>query len=88
MDPSVITDTGGMDSSTNSRDIAEVICSFPLSGQYGVGSRVLFYLLVFLCVFAQKNAFLRGASLAAALLFPALAAIHAIVLAVLSVNGG
>lgn len=55
-----------------------VICSFPLSGQYGPGARMLYYVLVVICIFATHVEWMRGASLAAALLFPAVAAIHAL----------
>ncbi|KAL2169366.1 hypothetical protein VTG60DRAFT_6140 [Thermothelomyces hinnuleus] len=59
----------------------QVVCSWPLSGQYGGGSRILYYVLVAACVLARKTEWLRNACLAAALIFPATAAIHAIVLA-------
>lgn len=39
------------------------------------------------CIFARKVSWLRDACLAAALLFPAVAAIHGIVLAAVHVNG-
>ncbi|EFX06539.1 hypothetical protein CMQ_6860 [Grosmannia clavigera kw1407] len=61
----------------------QVICSWPVSGQYGVGSRILYYVLVAACVLARKEIWIRNACLAAALLFPAVAAIHGIVLAAL-----
>ncbi|KAK4156592.1 hypothetical protein C8A00DRAFT_40977 [Chaetomidium leptoderma] len=64
----------------------QVICSFPVSGQYGPGSRILYYVLVAACVLARKTEWLRNACLAAALIFPAIAAIHAIVLAALHVD--
>ncbi|TVY82447.1 hypothetical protein LSUE1_G004250 [Lachnellula suecica] len=59
----------------------QVICAWPVSGQYGPGSRVLYYVLIAACIFARKAEWLRNACLAAALLFPAVAAIHGIVLA-------
>ncbi|KAK2762877.1 hypothetical protein FQN54_001052 [Arachnomyces sp. PD_36] len=46
-----------------------------------------YYVLVAACVFARKADWLRNACLAAVLLFPAVAAIHGIVLAALHVNG-
>lgn len=46
-----------------------------------------YYVLVAACVFARKEEWLRNACLAAALLFPAVAAIHGIVLAALHRNG-
>lgn len=88
----------------------QVVCSWPVSGQYGVGSRILlvslgwssqygravtsgltrhcrYYVLVAACVLARKSEWLRNACLAAALILPAIAAIHAIVLAALHVDG-
>ncbi|KAK3116999.1 hypothetical protein LTR53_002081 [Teratosphaeriaceae sp. CCFEE 6253] len=65
----------------------QVVCAWPVSGQYGPGSRVLYYVLVAACIFARKEQWLRGACLAAALLFPAVAAIHGIVLAAVHVKG-
>ncbi|KAH7026597.1 uncharacterized protein B0I36DRAFT_330982 [Microdochium trichocladiopsis] len=64
-----------------------VICAWPLSGQYGVGSRILYYILVAACVLARKSEWLRNACLAAALIFPAVAALHGITLAALHVDG-
>ncbi|KAF1914295.1 hypothetical protein BDU57DRAFT_557965 [Ampelomyces quisqualis] len=64
-----------------------VVCAFPVSGQYGAGSRILYYVLVITCIFARKAEWLRGACLAAALVFPAVASIHGIVLASTHVNG-
>ena len=90
-------------------DALQVVCAWPVSGQYGPGSRVLsvasllrmpqepplthrsglrrYYVLVAACIFARKEQWLRGACLAAALLFPAVAAIHGIVLAAVHVKG-
>ncbi|KAL5344033.1 hypothetical protein BJX70DRAFT_393452 [Aspergillus crustosus] len=65
----------------------EVVCAWPVSGQYGPGTRVLYYVLVAACVFARKEEWLRNACLAGALLFPAIAALHGIVLASVHVDG-
>lgn len=65
----------------------QVVCAWPVSGQYGPGSRFLYYILIAACVFARKAEWLRNACLAAALLFPAVAALHGIVLASLHVDG-
>jgi hypothetical protein len=46
-----------------------------------------FYILVAGCVVAQKTKFLRNVCLAAALIFPAISAIHAIALAAFHVDG-
>ncbi|KAJ5098296.1 hypothetical protein N7532_005297 [Penicillium argentinense] len=64
-----------------------VICAWPVSGQYGPGTRVLYYVLVAACVFARKAEWIRNAGLAAVLLFPAVAALHGIVLAALHREG-
>ncbi|KAK3313177.1 hypothetical protein B0H66DRAFT_578322 [Apodospora peruviana] len=68
-------------------DAIQVICAWPLSGQYGLGSRILYYALVTTCVFARKADWLRNACLAAALIIPAVAALHGITLAALHVEG-
>jgi hypothetical protein len=65
----------------------KVVCAFPVSGQYGAGSRILYYVLVITCIFARKAEWLKTACLAAALIFPAVAAIHSLVLAAAHVNG-
>ncbi|KAJ5502147.1 hypothetical protein N7463_005021 [Penicillium fimorum] len=65
----------------------EVVCAWPVSGQYGPGTRILYYVLVMACVFARKVEWIRNACLAAVLLFPAIAALHGIVLATLHVDG-
>ncbi|KAJ6144736.1 hypothetical protein N7470_008631 [Penicillium chermesinum] len=83
----------------------EVVCAWPVSGQYGPGTRYLYhppfrvlskiaspdpgryYVLIAACVFARKAEFIRNACLAAVLLFPAVAALHGIVLASLHVDG-
>ncbi|OJD27730.1 hypothetical protein ACJ73_00877 [Blastomyces percursus] len=69
------------------KDALQVICAWPVSGQYGPGTRVLYYVLVAACVFARKTDWLRNACLAAVLLFPAVAALHGIVIAALNLHG-
>ncbi|KAI1356032.1 hypothetical protein F5Y01DRAFT_310219 [Xylaria sp. FL0043] len=66
--------------------VIQVICAWPVSGQYGFGTRILYYILVATCVLARKTDWLRNACLAAALLLPAVAAIHAVVLAAVHVE--
>lgn len=46
-----------------------------------------YYILIAACVVARKVEWIRNACLAAVLLFPAVAALHAIALAVLHVEG-
>ncbi|KAK8032727.1 hypothetical protein PG990_002461 [Apiospora arundinis] len=65
----------------------QVICAWPVSGQYGPGSRILYYALVAACILARKTEWLRNACLAAGLLFPAIAAFHGIVLAAMHIDG-
>ncbi|KAH7080023.1 hypothetical protein BKA63DRAFT_233358 [Paraphoma chrysanthemicola] len=64
-----------------------VVCAFPVSGQYGAGSRILYYVLVITCIFLRKAEWLRNACLAAALVIPSISAIHALVVASTHVNG-
>ncbi|KAI4593870.1 hypothetical protein KJ359_008913 [Pestalotiopsis sp. 9143b] len=66
-----------------SPDPLQVVCAWPVSGQYGPGSRYLYYVLVLACLLARKVDWLKRACLAAALILPAVAAIHGIVLAIL-----
>ncbi|KAL2831345.1 hypothetical protein BJY01DRAFT_254283 [Aspergillus pseudoustus] len=74
--------------SGNATDLGlEVVCAWPVSGQYGPGTRVLYYVLIAACVFARKEEWIRNACLAGALLFPAIAALHGIVLATVHVDG-
>ncbi|KAK1976367.1 hypothetical protein LZ30DRAFT_310431 [Colletotrichum cereale] len=70
-----------------SEPCVQVIRSWPLSGQYGLGQRVLYYALVATCVLARKAEWIRNVGLAAALILPAVAAVHGIVLAALHVDG-
>ncbi|KAK4160820.1 hypothetical protein QBC43DRAFT_292464 [Cladorrhinum sp. PSN259] len=63
----------------------KVVCSWPVSGQYGPGSRVVYYVLVAACVLVRKTEWLRNACLVAALVFPAVAAVHGVALAAVHV---
>uniref|UniRef100_A0A8H7K474 Uncharacterized protein n=1 Tax=Bionectria ochroleuca TaxID=29856 RepID=A0A8H7K474_BIOOC len=67
----------------NSGGALQVICAWPVSSQYGPGSRILYYLLIAACVLARKANWIKNACLAAALLLPTIAAVHAIALAAL-----
>ncbi|KAF7122939.1 hypothetical protein CNMCM5793_001115 [Aspergillus hiratsukae] len=62
-----------LDAPDAASDALQVICAWPVSGQYGPGTRFL-------------EAWLRNACLAAALLFPTVAALHGIVLASLHIE--
>ncbi|KAL3482989.1 hypothetical protein BJX62DRAFT_250054 [Aspergillus germanicus] len=80
--------SGVAGNATNATDLGlEVICAWPVSGQYGPGTRVLYYVLITACVLARKEEWIRNACLAGALLFPAIAALHGIVLAAVHVDG-
>ncbi|KAF3062557.1 hypothetical protein CFAM422_010588 [Trichoderma lentiforme] len=87
----VVSQSGGLPTSiasanttTNSVDGSlKVICAWPVSGSYGAGSRVLFYVLVATAVFARKLDWIKSAALSTALPLSASAAVHGIVLAAL-----
>ncbi|RSL56375.1 hypothetical protein CEP51_014398 [Fusarium floridanum] len=59
----------------------QVICAWPVSGQYGFGTRILYYVLIATCLLARREDWLVTPCLAAALVLPAVAAFHGIVLA-------
>lgn len=61
----------------------QVICAWPVSGQYGFGTRILYYVLIATCLAARGKDWLVTPCLAAALVLPAVAAFHGIVLAAL-----
>ncbi|KAJ5515058.1 hypothetical protein N7463_004610 [Penicillium fimorum] len=65
----------------------EVICAWPVSGQYGPGTRFLYYILIISCVLVRKAQWLRAGCVSAVLVFSAVAALHAIVLATLHADG-
>ncbi|GFF28719.1 hypothetical protein IFM58399_02067 [Aspergillus lentulus] len=75
-----------LDAPDAASDILQAICAWPVSGQYGPGTRILYYVLITTCVFGRRAEWLRNACLAAALLFPAVAALHSIVLASLHIE--
>ncbi|KAK3315591.1 hypothetical protein B0H66DRAFT_565626 [Apodospora peruviana] len=65
----------------------DLVCAWPLSSQYGPGSRIFYYLIVAVVVCVRKHDWLRNAALAAALMLPATAALHAITLASVHTSG-
>ncbi|KFY14216.1 hypothetical protein V492_02781 [Pseudogymnoascus sp. VKM F-4246] len=65
----------------------QVVCAWPVSGQYGIASRMLYYTLIMTCVFYRKVMWLNKACMAAVWLFPAVTALHAIIIASVRVNG-
>ncbi|KAK4208833.1 hypothetical protein QBC37DRAFT_324894 [Rhypophila decipiens] len=65
-----------------------VICAWPLSGQYGLGPRIIYYGAVVGCMVSRKAEWLRNSLLGdVVMLFPVVAALHSIVLAALHVDG-
>ncbi|POR36413.1 Uncharacterized protein TPAR_03390 [Tolypocladium paradoxum] len=74
------------DNITAAGEALQVVCAWPVSGQYGPGSRFLYYVLIAACVLARKVTWIQNACLAGALILPAVAAIHGIFLAVLHVD--
>ncbi|OBT58811.1 hypothetical protein VE04_01369 [Pseudogymnoascus sp. 24MN13] len=65
----------------------QVVCAWPVSGQYGIASRMLYYALIMTCIFYRKVMWLNNACMAAVWLFPAVTALHAIIIASVHVNG-
>ncbi|KFY97091.1 hypothetical protein V498_02273 [Pseudogymnoascus sp. VKM F-4517 (FW-2822)] len=65
----------------------QVVCAWPVSGQYGIASRTLYYALIMTCIFYRKVMWLNNACMAAVWLFPAVTALHAIIIASVHVNG-
>ncbi|TWU75873.1 hypothetical protein ED733_005605 [Metarhizium rileyi] len=65
----------------------KVVCAWPVSGQYGPGSRILYYVLIAACILARKSEWTKNACIAAALLLPAVAALHGIALAAFHQDG-
>jgi hypothetical protein len=72
----------------NSTDAGvQVICAWPLSGQYGAGTRISYYVLIAITMVLHRTKKLREAALAAVMVLPTIAAIHGIVLATVHVDG-
>ncbi|KAG9383175.1 hypothetical protein A1F94_007096 [Pyrenophora tritici-repentis] len=65
----------------------QVVCAWPISSNYGAGSRILYYILVAACVAFRKAEWLRNTCLAAVLILPAVSALQGIVLASAHTNG-
>lgn len=75
-DAANITDTG-----------LRVICAWPVSGQYGAGTRIAYYVLIAITMFLHRAKKLREVALAAVLVLPTISGIHSIVLATVHVDG-
>ena len=67
--------------------VSEPTSYIGVDNKYSFHTHCRYYVLIAACVFARKTEWIRNACLAAALLFPAVGAIHAIVLAALHVDG-
>ncbi|KFZ02836.1 hypothetical protein V502_11465 [Pseudogymnoascus sp. VKM F-4520 (FW-2644)] len=65
----------------------QVVCAWPVSGQYGIASRTLYYVLIMVCIFYRKVMWLNNACMGAVWLFPAVTALHAIIIASVHANG-
>ncbi|EOA91417.1 uncharacterized protein SETTUDRAFT_162129 [Exserohilum turcica Et28A] len=65
-----------------------VVCAWPVSSNYGAGSRILYYVLVAACVAFRKAEWLRNTCLAAVLILPAVSSIQGIALASSHRDGG
>ncbi|KAI1339278.1 hypothetical protein F5Y15DRAFT_83945 [Xylariaceae sp. FL0016] len=76
--------TNGLSAITNETlEAWQVVCAYPISGQYGIGSRVFYYTLIAACILVRKARWLRNVAVAAAVLIPTVAALHGVVLAIL-----
>lgn len=65
---------------------ANVVCIFPISGQYDFLQRLLVYNLLTLAVVNHRAEWLRRGSLAAAITYSSSACVHAVVIAIVSRN--
>jgi hypothetical protein len=67
--------------------LTNIVCPAPLQNPNAIADSSRYYVLVAACVFARNVKWLRKACLAATLLFPAVAALHGIVLAAVPTDG-
>ena len=67
-------------------DQNRVVCVYPVSGQYGLLPRLLYYALIVFSIVAQQQSWLVVGAIASAMTYSGTAAIHAVVLAAVSVN--
>ncbi|KAJ8113590.1 hypothetical protein OPT61_g4312 [Boeremia exigua] len=75
------------DEANSNKSGIQVICAWPVSGQYGVGTRIAYYILIATATWLGRYGKLRDAVLAAVLVLPTVAGIHGIVLAAVHVEG-
>lgn len=64
----------------------KVVCVYPVSSQYGLLPRLLYYTLIVVSVFPQRHFWARRCAIASALTYSSTTAIHPIALAAVSVN--
>lgn len=75
------------ETSLNSANVAKLVSRVRLLTTQPFFLWFRYYVLIAACVFLRKQQWLKEACLAAALLFPAVAALHGIVLAAVHVDG-
>lgn len=57
-----------------------VQCQYPISGGYGLTSRIVFYLLAAISIFGRGHEWTVGAALGAVMIYSSTAAVHALIL--------
>ena len=57
-----------------------VLCTYPISGQYGFLNRLLYYILMIFALLVRKRTWLSAAALGTAMTYAASAAVHAFAL--------
>lgn len=75
------------DAADSTKTGLQVICAWPVSGQYGAGTRVAYYVLIAITMSLHRAKKLVEVALAAVIVLPTIAAIHGIVLATVHVEG-
>jgi len=69
---------------TKLKDPNNVICVYPVSGQYGLLQRLNYYFLLLAAVLAHSKEWLVGGAFAAVMTYAGVVAVHALVLACIS----
>lgn len=72
---------GYLDSTYNSSNFFDVNCAWPISGQYCILPRALFYVLIVFALVMRRYPWLVAGALASALTYSGTAALHAMGLA-------
>jgi hypothetical protein len=68
-------------------DAKRIICVYPLSGQYSLLNRLLYYALIIVAVFGHSHLWLVTGPLAYVMTYSSTAAVHAVIMAGVSKNG-